>query len=237
MNKQDEAKPPERGVECADIGYEVGWSRFFGAGFAALGVALGAALSALSVAGLTINLTLPDPAGIAATLQPWQTLLAGIFGFVGLITAHILNARESRRVAAEEHYRKASSLAAALHAEIANLITMCGMMKTHIETLLKKSGVYQDDKLSVQTTPENIGTLIISGTRIYESNCGNIGQLPENMVPPVVDFYNQIFDYNQMLTGNFVSASRVHNLTKAVTIGGKALVQLGAVLTPTGLSD
>jgi hypothetical protein len=48
------------------------------------------------VFGVLIVFLAPNPWGWAATLSDWQTFLAGMFGFTGLIVGAVLNAAETR---------------------------------------------------------------------------------------------------------------------------------------------
>lgn len=68
--------------------FEFPWRVLFWAAFAAFGT--------FAVAAWLIVTFAPSLSGPAATLRDWQTFLAGVFGFTGLIVGAILNAAEMR---------------------------------------------------------------------------------------------------------------------------------------------
>lgn len=162
---------------------------------------------------------------IFATLKDSQTLLAGVFGFVGLFGVANLAARHTRDRDRELLDQRRRSLAAALQVEIAYCGAVC---RTRVKDIEK---VLSENKAEIfKMPPEEWEIMKVGGLTIYQANAGEIGHLPSEAVRLVVRFYTLIINHNLNVSGGVVSISRKDDMEGAAANAVEATAALQSVI-------
>lgn len=162
---------------------------------------------------------LPAGTGIASAgavklflkvLRDGQTLLAGVFGFVGLFGVANLNARHVLERDKANLNRQRRSLAAALQAEIAYLGTVCENKTRYIAEVLSAEG-----KETARAPEDRRDEFKVGGMTIYEANGARIGNLPPDAGELVVGFYTLLAAYNTSVSGGLIGRNRQRDMKHA----------------------
>ena len=162
---------------------------------------------------------------IFAILRNSQTILAGVFGFVGLFGVANLAARHTRNRDRELLDQRRRSLAAALQAEIAYCGATCATRVKDIEKVLSENNVE-----IFTMPPEEREVMKVGGLTIYQANAAEIGHLPSEAVRLVVRFYTFIANHNLNVSGGVVSNTRKDDMEGARANAVEATAALQSVI-------
>lgn len=158
-------------------------------------------------------------------LKDWQTLLAAVFGVIGLIIAHILTTTQQRRRDTEQRDAETKAIATALSVEI-NFLSQVA----HNRVM-----EFQKRHPNIQTQPVILPNEAISAYRIpvatvYYTFAARLGILPPGALEQTVKFHLCLAEYDNTLSLGGIGNRNLTTLENACVSGKNAIAALNEIV-------
>ena len=179
--------------------------------------------------------------GLYIELKAWQTAIAALLGFGGLIWAVTLSARKQRE--RDDHIRDQDiqALARGLKAEISNITLFLEANINTIENYPNKSGFNKESTISLMVFEQMCA---IPTAQLYERCIEKIGFLPDKTSNVVMAYYEALITTKNLFSSivreypgklNLASAQEIANGYKDLsTIAQTAIASLDKFLEKNG---
>lgn len=160
-------------------------------------------------------------------VEDWQTLLAAIFGVIGLGLAHFLTVSHQRQRDEEQRDVQTKAIATALRAEIISFNSFTNAFLTRLYD------DYPDPKVRIIPVPETLGKMItFPETVILNAFIDRVDMLPKSTIERVLLFYIFVDGYNRGLEANKKIQSQMGTLMLGMELGDKTVNELDKIIDP-----